>query len=407
MPRRLKVLISAYACEPGKGSEPEVGWQWTTRLARDHDVTVLTRANNAPALHAALANRTEPQPQFLFYDLPGWLLRHKGKALPTPLYYLFWQAAVRWRFRRVLRDFDLIHHLTFNSFRQPGFWWFTGRLVILGPLGGGQVCPWPFLRRFGRRLPGELLRSLSVQASRVYPHLLLSFGCARTILVANADTARRVPPCWRRKVRKLLETGISLDRIEPRPAASNAGGLKLLWVSRLEKIKAGELALMACAHAAREVPELQLTMVGSGPEESWLKQLASDLGVASRVQWLGKVPHVRVTELMRTGDVFLFTSVRDTSGNVLLEAMAAALPAITLRHHGAAEISTDDTAIRIPPSTPEHTAEKMGAAIVRLARSPEVRRSMGEQARRRVAEVFDWSAKVEQMSRFYRETVGD
>jgi hypothetical protein len=154
MPRRLRVLLSAYACEPGKGSEPEVGWQWATRLARDHDVTVITRANNAPAIHAALENQAGAKPQFLFYDLPAWLLRRKGSSLPTALYYLLWQGAVRWRFRRQLAVYDLIHHLTFNSFRQPGFWWFTGRPVILGPLGGGQICPWSFLLRFGRRLPG-------------------------------------------------------------------------------------------------------------------------------------------------------------------------------------------------------------------------------------------------------------
>ncbi len=52
---RLKVLMSAYACEPGKGSEPEVGWQWAMRMARFHDVTVLTRANNRAAIEPAVA----------------------------------------------------------------------------------------------------------------------------------------------------------------------------------------------------------------------------------------------------------------------------------------------------------------------------------------------------------------
>lgn len=405
MPRKLRVLLSAYACEPGKSSEPEVGWQWATRLARDHDVTVITRANNAPAIRAALENQAGAKPQFLFYDLPGWLLRRKGGGLPVALYYLLWQAAVRWRFRRQLHSYDLIHHLTFNSFRQPGFWWFTGRPVILGPLGGGQVCPWRFLLRFGRRLPGEFFRAATVKASLLYPHLHFSFGCARTILVANEDTARRVPSWLRHRVRKLLETGISLDASAPACPRDNASELNLLWVGRLEKIKAGELALHGCAHAARDVPDVRLTMVGNGPEEGRLKQLAADLGIASRVAWLGKVSRARVMELLRTGDVFLFTSVRDTSGNVLLEAMAAGLPAITLRHHGAAEISTDETAVRVPPSTPERTAVEIGEAIVRLARSPEARRQMSARARQRVAEVFDWNAKVAQMDRIYREAL--
>jgi len=54
MPDRLKVFISAYACEPNKGSEPAVGWQLALHMARFHDVTVLTRANNQENIEKAL-----------------------------------------------------------------------------------------------------------------------------------------------------------------------------------------------------------------------------------------------------------------------------------------------------------------------------------------------------------------
>jgi hypothetical protein len=44
--KKLKVLVSAYACEPNRGSEPEVGWQWIQQLARFYEVWIITRANN-------------------------------------------------------------------------------------------------------------------------------------------------------------------------------------------------------------------------------------------------------------------------------------------------------------------------------------------------------------------------
>ena len=45
--KKLKILLSAYACEPNKGSEPEVGWQWALNLSEEgHDVYVITRTNN-------------------------------------------------------------------------------------------------------------------------------------------------------------------------------------------------------------------------------------------------------------------------------------------------------------------------------------------------------------------------
>jgi len=49
-----KVLVSAYACEPGKGSEPEVGWQWVHQIARFHEVWVITRANNRLQIEESL-----------------------------------------------------------------------------------------------------------------------------------------------------------------------------------------------------------------------------------------------------------------------------------------------------------------------------------------------------------------
>jgi glycosyltransferase involved in cell wall biosynthesis len=104
-------------------------------------------------------------------------------------------------------------------------------------------------------------------------------------------------------------------------------------------------------------------------------------------------------------DAFIFTSVRDTSGNVLLEAMAAGLPAVTLRHHGAAEIATDETAIRTPPMGFPQTAAALGEAMLKLARSPELRTRLGAAARQRILEVYAWDRKGEQMDAIYREAI--
>jgi hypothetical protein len=58
--RRLNVLLSAYACEPGRGSEPAVGWNTAVELASHHEVWVLTRANNRPQIEARLAGDPVP-----------------------------------------------------------------------------------------------------------------------------------------------------------------------------------------------------------------------------------------------------------------------------------------------------------------------------------------------------------
>src|SRR5437762_3821858 len=97
MSQRLKVLISAYACEPGKGSEPEIGWQWALQMARFHDVTVLTRANNQPTIERALEplRGQEPLPAFVYHDCSKLLLGIKRRFKAVKMYYVMWQRSAR------------------------------------------------------------------------------------------------------------------------------------------------------------------------------------------------------------------------------------------------------------------------------------------------------------------------
>jgi glycosyltransferase involved in cell wall biosynthesis len=403
MDERRNVLMSAYACEPGRGSEPEVGWRWATEMARYHKVTVVTRANNRPAIESALESLPEPHPEFLYYDPPGPWLRWKGRGVPVSVFYAVWQWGVRRHVAARLNSYDLVHHVTFNSFRQPGFWWQARPPVLLGPLGGGQICPWPFLRRFGTRLIPEGFRSLTVLSAPFWPPLHFSFRAAAMILVANGDTARRIPERYRSKVRSMLETGVMPEQVRPPRPVRREGPVRVLWVSRMEKIKGGSLAVTAYARARQQEPRLRLSMVGDGPDAGAVKATAVRLGVASAIEWHGRVSREQLPPLFESHDLFLFTSLRDTSGNALLEAMAASLPAVTLLHHGQAEIATDATAIRVPPTDPETTADALARALVELARDPNRRRCMSVAAHERVLQHYIWPQKAAAMNRIYEE----
>jgi glycosyltransferase involved in cell wall biosynthesis len=136
-----------------------------------------------------------------------------------------------------------------------------------------------------------------------------------------------------------------------------------------------------------------------------VRSKAEDLGVNEFITWVGPVSKAEVPSLLARHDLFLFTSLRDTSGNVLLEAMAAGLPAVTLLHHGAAEIATDTTAIRVCVRGPKATVAGIATALVRLARSLELRRQLGRAAAERIVDVFVWDRKGEELDRVYRAAV--
>ena len=403
MSQKLKVLISAYACEPGKGSEPEVGWQLALHMARFHEITVVTRANNQPTIEKGLAAYDGPKPQFIYYDLPQWVLALKRRGMWVSIYYLFWQFGVRFHVRRQLSSFDIIHHATFNSFRQPGCWWFCPRPVVLGPLGGGQICPWRFLPWFRRQILYEIFRSFSVVNSYVFPHIYLSFYFADKILVANEDTENCVPWLFRGKMERMLETAVSEEQIVESKPGGNRTGVRFLWLSRLDKMKGGELAIRAFAHAVRKFPGMTLTIVGGGPEEKPLKQLIQTLALEKSVIWQGRVPKAQITDFMRQHDAFVFTSLRDTSGNVVLEAMAVGLPVITFRHHGAVEITTEETALRVPITSRQGTVIALSKAMLTMARSPELQDKMGAAGRERIKEEYLWTGHAARMDGIYRQ----
>ena len=123
--QRLKVLLSAYACEPGKGSEPGVGWNVAINLAIHHDVWVLTRANNRSVIEQTMSEQPVAGLNFFYHDLPKWFSWWKEKRRGTNI-LLIWQLSLLCFVRRIIQTqpIDIVHHLTF------GRYWPLSPLVI-------------------------------------------------------------------------------------------------------------------------------------------------------------------------------------------------------------------------------------------------------------------------------------
>lgn len=191
--------------------------------------------------------------------------------------------------------------------------------------------------------------------------------------------------------RRLVEIGFRPERVfralhatrlEPlwhvgeRRNARRAGPLRVLTVGRLIPRKGIDLLLRAVARAAASGTAVDLTVVGSGPEEGRLRTLAGDLGLAPR--WHGFVDQPGLPELYADADVFAFPTLDDPFGIVVLEAAAAGLPVIASPHGGATEDFVRD-GINGLVVEPRDTAA-LAAAIGRLADDGELRAAMSDAA---------------------------
>jgi glycosyltransferase involved in cell wall biosynthesis len=254
----MKILVSAYACEPGKGSEPAVGWNWTRELAREHEVWVLTRANNRAVMEAELARRPQPNIHPLFVDLPRWISFWKRGQRGVRAYYYLWQFAALRRARRAHAEvgFDLVHHLTFATAFAPAL---VGALPVpflWGPVGGGVRVPWRQAGEWGVR--GSLYEALRAWRRAVGryadPLVRLTWRRARMILVQNPETLAFLPARHRGKAIVCPNAGIDPADIAPR-RMRDPGRILAVTAGRLLHFKGVSIALKAIAEAGGQDPE--------------------------------------------------------------------------------------------------------------------------------------------------------
>src|ERR671910_1184312 len=141
----MRILLSAYACEPGRGSEQEVGLQVMLAAAQRHDVWVLTRENSMDLLEEFLADHPlRDRIHLEGIDLHGPIRRLKRGGLPgLHVYYDAWQRLAGARAAELDRriGFDVVHHATFATYWTRAGVSRLGKPFVWGPVGGGVTTP--------------------------------------------------------------------------------------------------------------------------------------------------------------------------------------------------------------------------------------------------------------------------
>jgi glycosyltransferase involved in cell wall biosynthesis len=175
-----------------------------------------------------------------------------------------------------------------------------------------------------------------------------------------------------------LDSWRSLFRANP--AIPDPQTFSILCVCRFYPRKRVEVLLQSAALLRDRIPEIKLRVVGNGPENARLRQIASDLRLESSVCWLGDVNLQTLAVEYGRCDVFCLPSVQEGFGIVFLEAMAAGKPIVAARAAAVPEVVCDG--ILVEPDNPEALAE----ALLMLYREPDVRGSLGSAGVRRVEE---------------------
>jgi glycosyltransferase involved in cell wall biosynthesis len=207
------------------------------------------------------------------------------------------------------------------------------------------------------------------------------FRQATVIFCKTPETAAVIPAVCRAKSRLHLEIGLEPERIR-RETAGNAGRVSFLYAGTLAYSKGVHLALKAFAEVRLDRPTATLALIGSGADEARLRSLAVTLGLHGSVQWLGWIAHKEIWECYSRYTAFVFPSLHDSSGNVLLEAMSQGVPVICLDNAGPGAVVPASCGIKVPVKN-RSEAEVVGdlaAAMEKLANDSKLQAQMGRHA---------------------------
>jgi len=401
----MKILLSAYACEPNRGSEPGVGWNWAKQMAGFADVWVITRLNNKAAIESELREHPVPALHFVYYDIATWLRFWKKKERGLYLYYVLWQMAAYVKARKLHDNhhFDVVHHVTFGNLWLPTFMPFLGIRFIWGPIGGGEQVPILYRSDYSARAKfEEFMRDTILATLSFNPFFLLAFRNADLVLTRTQNTFEKVRGMDRHKrIKKMVETGVEKQNLFVKSGAKGNRFLKVISVGRLIHWKGLDLALRAFARAFGDNSTARMLIVGDGPDKTRLQEICLSERIIDKVDFVGYLAHEKVLEHMSQSSIFLMPSLKEGGSWVLLEAMTCGLPIICLDIAGASEIVNDKCGIKITPDTPAKTVQELTGALLKLAHDYGLRKRMGEVGRKRVRSLFCWDKKGEFIRELY------
>ena len=399
------ILVSAYACEPLKGSEQGVGWNWVLQLAKKNNVHVITRANNKSIIEKNIPNELSNNLFFYYYDAPNSILKLKKRAKGLYFYNFAWQLGIVCLIRSLKNQykFDYFFQPTLGSLWMMSVMPFFNIPFIWGPLGGGEGVPYSFLKN----LP---IKDRILQSFRYFlkigiylnPLLLFILYRSKVILVRTNDTLLFIPKFLRQKTKIILETSIENDIFENEKIDQPSSEVNLIITGRLVPFKNVITAIKSLEYLPINT-NFKLKIIGSGSEKEKIEIFLKKCVYREKVELIAESTRQDVLNFLCMSDIYLFPSLREGGSWALMEAMAIGLPVICLKWSGMEVITDDASAIRLPVTNPEQMPKDMAMAICKLIENPELMRTMGEAGRNRIRNEFNWDSKGQFMEELFKE----
>ena len=394
----MNYLISAYSVNPYKGSEDSIGWNWVLQYEKNYKegdrIILLTKKFNEKDTRKGLEEFNIQHVELVIVDVPDALnwFREKHSAFHH-MYYILWQHwAWLWVKHSGIR-FDVIHHVTMNDYRIPSeMYKAKGAKVIWGPMGGAQVTPRP-LKVYEKNQLVASFREFVNKSCSWNPFYKKALRSYYKIYCINNETQKQISRIVGKDVPLMPELALR-DEYKNLPIRKGKNDiLKIVFVGRL----IGKKGIAFLVDALSLMPtdmDWELLIFGDGDDRALIEKQIADSGIGKNVKLMGNRPLNQIAEAYQQADVFVLPSLRETSGNVLLEAMAYAVPIVAFDTSFCRLLKEVDCGVFINTEQAlDNIKEDYCKAIVTLGQDKELAKQMGLNGYKYVNSKLTWDEK--------------
>ena len=394
----MNYLISAYSVNPYKGSEDSIGWNWVLQYEKNYKegdrIILLTKKFNEKDTRRGLKEFNIQHVELVIVDVPNALnwFREKHSAFHH-MYYILWQHwAWLWVKHSGIR-FDVIHHVTMNDYRIPSeMYKAKGAKVIWGPMGGAQVTPKP-LKVYEKNQLVASFREFVNKSCSWNPFYKKALRSYYKIYCINNETQKQISRIVGKDVPLMPELALR-DEYKNLPIRKEKNDiLKIVFVGRL----IGKKGIAFLVDALSLMPtdmDWELLIFGDGDDRALIEKQIADSSIGKNVKLMGNRPLNQIAEAYQQADVFVLPSLRETSGNVLLEAMAYAVPIVAFDTSFCRLLKEVDCGVFINTEQAlDNIKEDYCKAIVTLGQDKELAKQMGLNGYKYVNSKLTWDEK--------------
>ncbi len=394
----MNYLISAYSVNPYKGSEDSIGWNWVLQYEKNYKkgdrIILLTKKFNEKDTRRGLKEFNIQHVELVIVDVPDALnwFREKHSAFHH-MYYILWQHwAWLWVKHSGIR-FDVIHHVTMNDYRIPSeLYKAKGAKVIWGPMGGAQVTPRP-LKVYEKNQLVASFREFVNKSCSWNPFYKKALRSYYKIYCINNETQKQISRIVGKDVPLMPELALR-DEYKNLPIRKGKNDiLKIVFVGRLIGKKGIAFLVDALSLMPTDI-DWELLIFGDGDDRALIEKQIADSCIGKNVKLMGNRPLNQIAEAYQQADVFVLPSLRETSGNVLLEAMAYAVPIVAFDTSFCRLLKEVDCGVFINTEQAlDNIKEDYCKAIVTLEQDKELAKQMGLNGYKYVNSKLTWDEK--------------